>query len=179
MLALAPRRRCGYLETRWIGPWRHGQPMSAPYLRLPGFLPLMALAGAGSQQAAMRCTTASRCCGGRWEASGRARRKLLWVREGVLAEVVVFVVVGPTLLRCGFGPKAGAAALAASARVFRWSVTAVTAWLPAMLLEPCCMASQIRPVASGMHANALVHLFRRPWLATAQERYTAPSPSVR
>jgi PPP family 3-phenylpropionic acid transporter len=58
----------------------------------------------------------------------------LW-SEGVLAEVVVFVVVGPTLLR-RLGP-AGAAALAASAGVVRWSVTAVTAWLPAMaLVEP-------------------------------------------
>jgi PPP family 3-phenylpropionic acid transporter len=59
---------------------------------------------------------------------------LLW-SEGVLAEVVVFVVVGPTLLRWP-GP-AGSAALAASAGVVRWSVTAVTAWLPAMaLVEP-------------------------------------------
>jgi PPP family 3-phenylpropionic acid transporter len=46
-----------------------------------------------------------------------------------------FVVVGPTLLR-RLGP-AGAAALAASAGMVRWSVTAVTAWLPAMtLVEP-------------------------------------------
>ena len=59
---------------------------------------------------------------------------LLW-SEGVLAEVVVFVVVGPALLK-RLGP-AGAAALAASAGVVRWSVTAVTAWLPAMaLVEP-------------------------------------------
>jgi MFS transporter, PPP family, 3-phenylpropionic acid transporter len=49
--------------------------------------------------------------------------------------LVVFVVVGPTLLRW-LGP-AGAAALAASAGIVRWSVTAVTAWLPAMVLvEP-------------------------------------------
>jgi MFS transporter, PPP family, 3-phenylpropionic acid transporter len=45
------------------------------------------------------------------------------------------VVAGPTLLRW-LGP-AGAAALAASAGIVRWSVTAVTAWLPAMVLvEP-------------------------------------------
>ena len=45
------------------------------------------------------------------------------------------MVVGPTLLK-GLGP-AGAAALAASAGMVRWSVTAVTAWLPAMaLVEP-------------------------------------------
>ena len=65
--------------------------------------------------------------------SGRARRG--YRSDGVLAEVVVFAVVGPTLLRW-LGP-AGAAALAASAGVVRWSVTAVTAWLPAMaLVEP-------------------------------------------
>jgi hypothetical protein len=59
--------------------------------------------------------------------SGRARRG--YRSDGVLAEVVVFVVAAPTLLR-GPGP-AGAAALAASAGIVRWSVTAVTAWLPA------------------------------------------------
>ena len=72
----------------------------------------------------------------RWEEGGigPGAAGLLW-SEGVLAEVVVFVVVGPTLLRW-LGP-AGAAALAASAGVVRWSVTAVTAWLPAMaLVEP-------------------------------------------
>ncbi len=53
--------------------------------------------------------------------------------RGVLAEVVVFVVVVRRLLRW-LGP---AGALAASAGVVRWSVTAVTAWLPAMALaEP-------------------------------------------
>ena len=77
---------------------------------------------------------ASRCCAGRTEASDQRTAGLLW-SEGVLAEVVVFVVVGPMLLRW-LGP-AGAAALAASAGVVRWSVTAVTAWLPAMaLVEP-------------------------------------------
>src|SRR5580700_3773328 len=72
----------------------------------------------------------------RWEDGGigPGAAGLLW-SEGVLAEVVVFVVVGPTLLRW-LGP-AGAAALAASAGVVRWSVTALTAWLPAMaLVEP-------------------------------------------
>jgi PPP family 3-phenylpropionic acid transporter len=57
----------------------------------------------------------------------------LW-SEGVLAEVVVLVLVGPTLL--GWLGPVGAAALAASAGVVRWSVTAVT-WLAAMVLvEP-------------------------------------------
>jgi MFS transporter, PPP family, 3-phenylpropionic acid transporter len=72
----------------------------------------------------------------RWEEGGIGPgiAGLLW-SEGVLAEVVVFVLAGPALLRW-LGP-AGAAALAASAGVVRWSVTAVTAWLPAMaLVEP-------------------------------------------
>ena len=44
-------------------------------------------------------------------------------------------MVGPALLRW-LGPARGAA-LAASAGVIRWSITAVTAWLPAMaLVEP-------------------------------------------
>ena len=72
----------------------------------------------------------------RWEDGGigPGAAGLLW-SEGVLAEVVVFVVVGPTLLRW-LGP-AGSAALAASAGIVRWSVTAVAVWLPAMaLVEP-------------------------------------------
>jgi PPP family 3-phenylpropionic acid transporter len=71
-----------------------------------------------------------------WEEGGigPGAAGLLW-SEGVLAEVVVFVVVGPPLLRW-LGP-AGSAALAACAGIVRWSVTAVTAWLPAMaLVEP-------------------------------------------
>ena len=72
----------------------------------------------------------------RWEEGGigPGTAGLLW-SEGVLAEVVVFVAAGPTLLR-RLGP-AGAAALAASAGIVRWSVTAVTAWLQTMaLVEP-------------------------------------------
>jgi len=72
----------------------------------------------------------------RWEDGGigAGAAGLLW-SEGVLAEVVVFVVLGPTLLRW-LGP-AGSAALAAGAGIVRWSVTAVTGWLPAMaLVEP-------------------------------------------
>jgi PPP family 3-phenylpropionic acid transporter len=72
----------------------------------------------------------------RWQEGGigPGAAGLLW-SEGVLAEVVVFVVAGPMLLRW-LGP-AGAAALAASAGIVRWSVTAVTAWLPVMaLVEP-------------------------------------------
>ena len=99
---------------------------------VPGFLPLMALAALVLGSHAMHDGFEVL----RWEEGGIGPgiAGLLW-SEGVLAEVVVFVLAGPALLRW-LGP-AGAAALAASAGVVRWSVTAVTAWLPAMVLvEP-------------------------------------------
>ena len=98
----------------------------------PGFLPLMALAALVIGGHALHDGFEVL----RWEEGGigPGAAGLLW-SEGVLAEVVVFVVVGPTLLRW-LGP-AGSAALAASAGIVRWSVTAVTASLPAMaLVEP-------------------------------------------
>ena len=99
---------------------------------VPGFLPLMALAALVLGSHAMHDGFEVL----RWEGGGIGPgiAGLLW-SEGVLAEVVVFVLAGPALLKW-LGP-AGAAALAASAGVVRWSVTAVTAWLPAMVLvEP-------------------------------------------
>src|SRR3984885_6756943 len=101
-------------------------------LAAPGFLPLMALAALVMSSHALHDGFEVL----RWEDGGIGPgiAGLLW-SEGVLAEVVVFVLAGPVLLRW-LGP-AGAAALAASAGVVRWSVTAVTAWLPAMaLVEP-------------------------------------------
>ena len=101
-------------------------------LAAPGFLPLMALAALVMSSHALHDGFEVL----RWEDGGigPGAAGLLW-SEGVLSEVVVFVVVGPALLRW-LGP-AGAAALAASAGVIRWSITAVTAWLPAMaLVEP-------------------------------------------
>jgi MFS transporter, PPP family, 3-phenylpropionic acid transporter len=98
----------------------------------PGFLPLMALTALVMSSHALHDGFEVL----RWEDGGigPGAAGLLW-SEGVLAEVVVFVVVGPTLLRW-LGP-AGSAALAASAGIVRWSVTTVTAWLPAMaLVEP-------------------------------------------
>jgi PPP family 3-phenylpropionic acid transporter len=100
-------------------------------LAAPGFLPLMALAALVMSSHALHDGFEVL----RWEDGGigPGAAGLLW-SEGVLAEVFVFVVAGPTLLRW-LGP-AGAAALAASAGIVRWSV-AVTAWLPAMaLVEP-------------------------------------------
>ena len=101
-------------------------------LAVPGFLPLMALAALVLGSHALHDGFEVL----RWQKGGigPGTAGLLW-SEAVLAEVVVFVVVGPPILRW-LGP-AGAAALAASAGIVRWSVTAVTAWLPAMVLvEP-------------------------------------------
>src|SRR3984957_4387599 len=101
-------------------------------LAAPGFLPLMALAALVMSSHALHDGFEVL----RWEDGGigPGAAGLLW-SEGVLAEVVVFVVVGPMLLR-GRGP-AGPAALAGGGGIVRWSVTAVTAWLPAMaLVEP-------------------------------------------
>jgi PPP family 3-phenylpropionic acid transporter len=61
----------------------------------------------------------------RWQAAGidLSIVGLLW-SESVLSEVVVFLVIGPRLVRL-FGPG-GACALAAGAGVIRWTVVAFT-----------------------------------------------------
>jgi PPP family 3-phenylpropionic acid transporter len=67
----------------------------------------------------------------RWNAAGigPGAAGLLW-SEAVAGEVVVFFIIGrPLLDRLG---TSGAAALAATAGMVRWSVEAQTAWLPAM-----------------------------------------------
>jgi len=137
-----------------------------------GFLPLMALAALVLGSHAMHDGFEVL----RWEEGGIGPgiAGLLW-SEGVLAEVVVFVLAGPVLLRW-LGP-AGAAALAASAGVVRWSVTAVTAWLPAMaLVEPLHgLTFALLHLACMQMLSAIVP----PALAAQPRRYTAPSPSVR
>ncbi len=72
----------------------------------------------------------------RWRASGLSpgQCSLLWA-SSVAAEVLVFLLLGPAVLR-RLGP-ARAMMLAAVAGMVRWSAAAVTAWFPAMLLmEP-------------------------------------------
>ena len=74
---------------------------------------------------------------------------LLW-SESVLSEVVVFLLIGPRLVR-QFGPG-GACALAAGAGVVRWTVVAFTT---DPVLSGLCAAparSDIRPAAFGLHA---------------------------
>ena len=70
----------------------------------------------------------------RWGAAGIGPETagLLW-SEQVVSEVIVFLFLGPPLL-ARLGPS-GALAVAAGAGVLRWTVLALTAWLPAMALE--------------------------------------------
>ena len=92
---------------------------------------------------------------------------LLW-SEAVAAEVLVFVVVGPPLLR-RIGPR-GAALLATGAGMVRWGVTAVTAAVPAMaLVEP------LHGLTFALLHLAVVQMLARivppPLAATAQAAY--------
>jgi len=101
----------------------------------------------------------------RWTEAGIAG--LLW-SEAVAAEVLVFVVVGPPLLR-RIGPR-GAALLAAGAGMVRWGVTAVTAAVPAMaLVEP------LHGLTFALLHLAVVQMLARivppPLAATAQAAY--------
>ena len=102
----------------------------------------------------------------RWTAAGitPGTAGLLW-SESVAAEVIVFFVIGRPLLD-RLGP-AGAAMLAATAGIVRWTVSAETAWLPAValiqplhgitfaLLHLACMRRLAEAVPPGLSATAL------------------------
>ncbi|MER9216138.1 MFS transporter [Mesorhizobium sp. M0663] len=114
----------------------------------------------------------------RWTAAGvgTAASSILW-SEAVGAEVVVFVVVGPILLR-RLG-VAGAAALAAVAGILRWVVEAETAaiWMLAFvqplhgitfaLLHLACMRVIASSVPAHLAATAQALYAIGPGLATA------------
>ncbi|MER8583016.1 MFS transporter [Mesorhizobium sp. M1423] len=114
----------------------------------------------------------------RWTAAGvgTAASSILW-SEAVAAEVVVFVVVGPILLR-RLG-VAGAAALAAVAGILRWVVEAETAviWMLAFvqplhgitfaLLHLACMRVIASSVPAHLAATAQALYAIGPGLATA------------
>ena len=113
------------------GPAGH-PPSWRTLLALPGFAPLMGIAALVGASHALHDSFGVI----RWQASGMSARVagLLWA-ESVAAEVLVFFLLGPFLIR-RLGPS-GAAALAAGAGILRWSVTATTAAVPAMaLVEP-------------------------------------------
>jgi MFS transporter, PPP family, 3-phenylpropionic acid transporter len=102
----------------------------------------------------------------RWTAVGIAPSTagLLW-SESVAAEVIVFFVIGRPLLD-RLGP-AGVAMLAAVAGIVRWTVSAETAWLPAValiqplhgitfaLLHLACMRRLAEAVPPRLSATAL------------------------
>jgi PPP family 3-phenylpropionic acid transporter len=72
----------------------------------------------------------------RWSDAGMDNSviSVLW-SEAVAAEVIVFFLIGPALLR-RVGPR-GAAALAAAAGIIRWSVAGVTtSALPLAIVQP-------------------------------------------
>ncbi|MES0000112.1 MFS transporter [Mesorhizobium sp. M0051] len=114
----------------------------------------------------------------RWTAAGvgTAASSILW-SEAVAAEVVVFVVVGPILLR-RLG-VAGAAALAVVAGILRWVVEAETAtiWMLALvqplhgitfaLLHLACMRIIASSVPAHLAATAQAVYAIGPGLATA------------
>jgi MFS transporter, PPP family, 3-phenylpropionic acid transporter len=101
----------------------------------------------------------------RWSAAGisPATASVLW-SESVAAEVVVFFLIGPALLR-RLGP-AGAMALAAAAGTLRWAVMAVSADVVALaLMQPlhgltfalfhlACMRVLAAVVPPGLAATA-------------------------
>lgn len=102
----------------------------------------------------------------RWQEAGISPEMagLLW-SEQVGMEVIVFLVFGPWLLdRLGV---ARSAALAAATGVLRWSVMAVSAWIPAMmfveplhgitfaLLHLACMRLLAEIVPAALSATAL------------------------
>ncbi|MCA0049073.1 MFS transporter [Mesorhizobium sp. B283B1A] len=114
----------------------------------------------------------------RWTAAGvgTAASSILW-SEAVAAEVVVFVLVGPILLR-RLG-VAGAAALAAVAGILRWVVEAETAsvWILALvqplhgitfaLLHLACMRVIASSVPTHLAATAQALYAIGPGIATA------------
>ena len=106
-----------------------GNPGFAALLRLPGFVPMLAVAALVQGSHALHYGFAVI----RWSEAGIGPEAagLLW-SEAVLAEVAVFVVLGPPLLD-RLGP-ARTSALCAGAGVLRWAVMTQTAWWPAMAL---------------------------------------------
>jgi len=101
----------------------------------------------------------------RWSAAGISptAASLLW-SEAVAAEVIVFFLIGPALVRRLTPP--GAIALAALAGVLRWTVMAQSTELPAlMLVQPlhgltfallhlACMRLLVRTVPQGLEGTA-------------------------
>ena len=88
----------------------------------------------------------------RWRAAGVSLPtvSVLW-SESVLSEVLVFLLIGPRLIR-QIGPG-GACALAAGAGVIRWSVLAFTTSPILLGLVQPLHGADIRAAALGVHAR--------------------------
>lgn len=101
-------------------------------LRMPRFLNLIGVSALVYGSHAMHDAFAVI----RWSDAGMDNSviSVLW-SEAVAAEVIVFFLIGPALLR-RVGPR-GAAALAAAAGIIRWSVAGVTtSALPLAIVQP-------------------------------------------
>lgn len=106
-----------------------------------------------------------------WQAAGLTPTTIGWLWAiAVMAEVVIFFLLGPPLL-ARLGP-AELTVLAAGAGILRWSIMAVTAWLPAMLfaqpLHGLTFAAQHLAAMAVIARVAPVHL-----TATAQTLYAS------
>jgi PPP family 3-phenylpropionic acid transporter len=139
----------------------HAHPGARVLLRLPAFRNLVLVAALVLGSHAMHDAFAVI----RWSAAGISPEisSLLW-SEAVAAEVVVFWLVGPALVRRLTPP--GAMALAAAAGVLRWAVMAQTTDLLALalvqplhgltfaLLHLACMRLLLRTVPAGLEGTA-------------------------
>ena len=139
----------------------HAHPGARVLLRVPAFRNLVLVAALVLGSHAMHDAFAVI----RWSAAGISPEisSLLW-SEAVAAEVVVFWLVGPALLR-RLTPS-GAMALAAAAGVLRWAVMAQSTDLLALalvqplhgltfaLLHLACMRLLLRTVPAGLEGTA-------------------------
>jgi PPP family 3-phenylpropionic acid transporter len=139
----------------------HAHPGARVLLRLPAFRNLVLVAALVLGSHAMHDAFAVI----RWSAAGisPAISSLLW-SEAVAAEVVVFWLVGPALVRRLTAP--GAMALAAAAGALRWAVMAQSTDLLALalvqplhgltfaLLHLACMRLLLRTVPAGLEGTA-------------------------
>jgi PPP family 3-phenylpropionic acid transporter len=155
--ALAATRVPELPHTRTV----HAHPGAPVLLRLPAFRNLVLVAALVMGSHAMHDAFAVI----RWRAAGISPEvsSLLW-SEAVAAEVVVFWLVGPAMVRRLTPP--GAMALAAAAGVLRWAVMAWTADLFALalvqplhgltfaLLHLACMRLLLRSVPAGLEGTA-------------------------
>ena len=110
-----------------------------------------------------------------WKAAGLSEITIGWLwAEGVVAEILLFVVSGAVVARVG---PAGLLVLAALASVLRWSVLAATTALPALVA-----VQALHALTFGAAHLAAMHFIARaapPGLsATAQSLYAAVSGGI-